>query len=65
MLIIDRIEGDWAVVEYGTRSFNLPLALLPPEVREGAVISLKVTIRKKETKERARALDQLSEELFE
>ena len=65
MLVIDRIEEDWAVIEYGTRTFNLPLALLPQQVREGTVIGLKVTIKKKETKKRNRTMDHLSKELFE
>ncbi len=65
MLVIDRIEGEWAVVEYGALSFNLPLPLLPKQVQEGDIISLRVTILDTETKKRADAIDHLSKELFE
>lgn len=42
MLIIDRFEGDFAVVEYKEgRTFNLPRSLLPPGAKEGDVLQLK------------------------
>ena len=65
MLVIDRIEGEWAVVEYGSLSFNLPLPLLPKQVQEGDVINLQITILGTETKKRAESIDRLSKELFE
>lgn len=29
MIIIDRFEGKWAVIEYGDVTFNFPRELLP------------------------------------
>lgn len=34
-LVIDRIEGDFAVVEFDGQPFDLPVAALPPGVGEG------------------------------
>ncbi len=65
MLIIDRIEGDWAVVEHGTLSFKLPLSLLPKQVREGDIISLRTAILDEKTRKRAEDINRLSNELFE
>lgn len=52
MLIVDRFEGDWAVIEYGTTTFNLPRFLLPPDIKEGDVITLNVLVDQTLTNER-------------
>jgi hypothetical protein len=43
-LIIDRIEGECAVVLDGTRAYDLPLSWLPEDAAEGT--SLELTIRR-------------------
>ncbi|MBL8615144.1 MAG: DUF3006 domain-containing protein [Deltaproteobacteria bacterium] len=40
--IVDRIEGELAVVLVGELSVDLPLAALPPGVREGARLRLEL-----------------------
>jgi hypothetical protein len=35
MIVVDRIEGEFAVVEIGGAKVDVPLADLPPGVREG------------------------------
>lgn len=52
MLIIDRFEGDWAVIEFGRTTLNFPKRLLPKEAREGDVIVISVSIDKKATSKR-------------
>ena len=53
MFIIDRFEGDWAIIETENRHmFNLPRSVLPPEIQEGDVISLQVGIDAAATKHR-------------
>jgi hypothetical protein len=37
-LVIDRFEGDVAVVEFGTTFLHLPVAALPEGCREGDVL---------------------------
>ena len=38
MYIVDRIEGDFALVEQGEHILNIPLVNLPNGVREGSVL---------------------------
>ncbi|HHY94158.1 MAG TPA: DUF3006 domain-containing protein [Firmicutes bacterium] len=35
MLVIDRLEGEWAVLEWEGRTFRVPRDFLPEEVKEG------------------------------
>lgn len=44
-LIIDRFEGDWAIIEYGDKTIHLPKELLPKTAREGDIIDLYITIK--------------------
>lgn len=41
-LVIDRFEGELAVLEQDGRTFELPRAWLPPEAAEGEVLRLSV-----------------------
>lgn len=43
MLIIDRFEGDFAVIEMDDTTFNFPKNLLPPDAKEGDVINIEVS----------------------
>ena len=49
MLIIDRLEGNWAVIEYDGQMFNLPRSLLPQAAKEGDIIRIAVTVDKQAT----------------
>ena len=42
MIVVDRIEGDYAVVELGGRRVDVPLAELPAGVREGDQLTFQV-----------------------
>lgn len=57
MLVVDRLEGDWAVIEYegDGHTFNIPKDLLPAGIREGDVIALSITILDDETGKRKKA----------
>jgi len=66
MLIIDRLEADFAVVEYESgKTFNLPRFLLPPEAKEGDIIALTVTVDSSRTKDRRKNIERLMDDLFE
>ncbi len=66
MLIIDRFEGDWAIIETENRhTFNLPRSILPPEVKEGDVISLQVGIDLVATKDRTEKSKSRLKNLFD
>lgn len=62
MLIIDRFEGDWAVLETESHTiFIIPRNLLPEGASEGSVLRMNLVIDHEETARRkakaARSLD--------
>jgi hypothetical protein len=66
MLIIDRFEGDFAVVEYKEdHTFNLPRSLLPPGAKEGDILTLTMTIDNESAETRKERIETLMDELFE
>jgi hypothetical protein len=65
LLIIDRFEGEWAVIEYNRRTFNLPRILLPMGVREGDVINIHITIDQTKTAQLKLQIKQQTDNLFE
>lgn len=63
-VIIDRFEGDFAVVELETREMvDLPRKLVPTDAVEGDVLEIKVN--KKETESRRKRIEKLCEDLWE
>lgn len=65
MLIIDRFEGDFAVIEFGDITFDLPRELLPKEAKEGDVLRMSISVDKEETARRRKRIDNIMDELFE
>ena len=65
MLIINRFEEDWAVIEFVQKTFNIPKFLIPPDAREGDVIKIQITLDREATDARVKATKQLTDELFE
>lgn len=64
MLIVDRFEGEWAVLELDGKTFNVPRSLLPETVREGDVLSLAFGVSKVETMSRRAKIRDLENRLF-
>jgi len=61
--IIDRFEGDFAVVELFDKTLiNIPRKAIPSEAKEGSVID--VIINDTETAERTKKIDKLMDDLF-
>jgi hypothetical protein len=65
ILIIDRIEGNWVVIEFEGETFNIPKSLFPRSAREGDVIKISVSVDDKATSERRNRVEKLMDELFE
>ena len=65
MFIIDRFEGNMAVIEYNGRAFNLPKNLLPKEAKEGDVLKILINVDREETEKRREKIENLMDELFE
>lgn len=66
MYIIDRFEENWAVIETaGRQTFNLPKELLPPEAREGDVLTLHAAVDPLATAERRNRTHNLLKNFFD
>lgn len=65
VLIIDRFEGEWAVLEWDGRTFNFPRALIPRGAREGHVLKVSVEIDRAETERRRQRIKELEDRLFQ
>lgn len=67
--IIDRFEGDWAVVELEDGSFvDIAISNLAPDASEGDVVLIegdRTILLHEETQARKRHIDKLIEDLFE
>lgn len=62
-VIIDRIEGDFAIVELKDKDFaNLPVKLLPDGAKEGSVIE--ISLCESETAQRQEKISGLMDKLF-
>lgn len=63
-LIIDRFEGEFAVVEMSDKTMvNMPKVLLPKYAKEGDVIE--INIDDEETKESKKTISKLMDEVWE
>jgi len=61
-IIIDRFEGDFAVVELENKLFaNMPKSLVPHEAKEGSVLSIELD--KKETEKRKQNISELIDKI--
>jgi hypothetical protein len=66
LFIIDRFEGDWAIVETEERkTFNLPRKIIPAEAKEGDVIQITVETDAEQTKMRRKKSESLLQDFFE
>lgn len=63
-VIIDRFEGDYAVVELPNKTtVDMPLKLLEPGVKEGDIIEIKALAI--ETRSKKNKVNQLINDVFE
>ena len=61
--IIDRFEGDFAIVELSDETLvNIPKSAIPPDAKEGSVID--VTVDKDSTAARTKKINNLMGDLF-
>ncbi|SFH29821.1 Protein of unknown function [Desulfotomaculum arcticum] len=65
MLIIDRFEGQYAIIEINRRTFHIPKTLLPKEARPGDVIKVQITVDREATETRKRIINEQADKLFE
>jgi phage terminase large subunit-like protein len=63
--IVDRFEGDYAVIEYHNQVLNLPRVFLPAETHEGDVLDIVVLLDDNETGKMKAEINRLMEEVWE
>ncbi|AGL00829.1 DUF3006 domain-containing protein [Desulfoscipio gibsoniae] len=64
MLVIDRFEGEYALIEYRRRIFHIPKMLVPKGVKPGDVINIQIKVDQEATERRKKSIDQLANEVF-
>lgn len=64
MLIIDRFEGEYALIEMNRKIFHIPKVLVPKGAKEGDVIKIVITVDKEATEKRKESVAQLANDLF-
>ncbi|MCG1011648.1 DUF3006 domain-containing protein [Tepidanaerobacter sp. GT38] len=63
-LIIDRFEGEYAVVELPDKTLaNIPKKALPEEAAEGDIIT--ITVNKRETEKQKEKIRKMADDLWE
>lgn len=65
VLIVDRFEGEWAVLEWEGRTFPVPRNLLPEGAREGDCLRWTLEVDPAATTARRRRVKALLEQLEE
>lgn len=66
MYIIDRFEGDWAIIETENSTlFNLPRSVMPTDLKEGDVINILVSIDTESTIQRSKSSKSLLDNFFD
>jgi len=64
MIVIDRFEGDLAIVEYNGTIFTLPRTLIPKDASEGDVLKATIEIDPAYTANRRKRIMSLEDRLF-
>jgi len=62
--IIDRFEGEWAVIEFGRETFNFPKDLLPLDAKEGDTLDFSIMVNQDKTDQLKKKIDSLANKLF-
>ncbi len=61
MLVIDRFEGEYALIEMNRRIFHIPKILLPKGAREGDVLTMQIAVDMEATTKQARLTEKLAD----
>jgi hypothetical protein len=63
--IVDRFEGDYAIIEYYGKMLNLPKVFLPMEIREGDVLDVIILLDYDETNRLKSEIKELMNDVWE
>jgi len=65
MFIIDRFEGEYALIEHKKKIFHIPKSIMPKGAKEGDAIKIQITIDKEATDKKKESISKLADRLFE
>ena len=65
MLIIDRFEGEYALIEYKRKIFHVPKVFVPKHAKSGDVINMQITVDQEATDLRKERMEQLAKGVFQ
>lgn len=65
MFIVDRIEENNAVIEWGKKTFHMPLEILPKGVKEGDCLNIEIHIDLEKTKDRKAKIKEKAKKLWD
>lgn len=65
MLIIDRFEGEYALIEFKRKIFHIPKVLVPKSARAGDVINIQIIVDQESTRQRKQFIEQFAEQIGE
>lgn len=63
--IVDRIEGELVIVEIFEKIYAFPKGMFPEDVSEGDVISFNVEIKKNDTEDRRKMMEEKLKKLID
>ncbi|MBC7087970.1 MAG: DUF3006 domain-containing protein [Tissierellales bacterium] len=63
--IVDRIEGEFVIVEIFEKIYTFPKEMFPEDVSEGDVISFNVEIKKNDTEDRRKMMEEKLKKLID
>lgn len=52
MIVFDRFEGEYALVQYRKRIFHIPKSLMPKGAKEGDVLKINIAIDREAANQR-------------
>lgn len=65
MIIIDRFEGEIAVVEYKGKNYDIPRSWLPVVAKEGDVVVVTLVVDEEATTRRRGEMERKVQDLFD
>ena len=65
MLILDRFEGDWVIVEWQEQVMRIPKQFMPAIAKEGDILLMRIDIDEVATLNRKNAMQAKLDDLFE
>jgi len=64
MLVLDRFEGEYALIEYRRKIFHVPKVFISKTAKPGDVLNIRITVDQEATSLRKKQIAQLADNMF-